>query len=88
MKQNAKKFFLTAQIFFKNQEWNSSVLTFKNFLCIFNTVMRRRSQVVRQRSAKPLFTGSNPVAASKKHRAEFSPVFSLSNHISISNAVI
>ena len=24
----------------------------------------RRSQVVRQRSAKPLFTGSNPVAAS------------------------
>jgi hypothetical protein len=26
---------------------------------------RRRSQVVRRRSAKPLFTGSNPVAASK-----------------------
>ena len=26
---------------------------------------RRGSQVVRQRSAKPLFTGSNPVRASK-----------------------
>jgi hypothetical protein len=26
--------------------------------------MRRRSQVVRQRSAKPLFIGSNPIAAS------------------------
>ena len=28
--------------------------------------MRRRSQVVRQRSAKPLFSGSNPLVASNK----------------------
>ncbi len=34
---------------------------------------RRRSQVVRQRSAKPLFTGSNPVVASNKiaHLGDF-----------------
>ncbi len=32
---------------------------------IFVLKVRRRSQVVRQRSAKPLCTGSNPVAASK-----------------------
>src|SRR3954453_12044606 len=29
--------------------------------------VRRRSQVVRQRSAKPLFIGSIPIAASSKH---------------------
>jgi hypothetical protein len=28
----------------------------------------RRSQVVRQRSAKPLFSGSNPLAASNKNK--------------------
>jgi hypothetical protein len=34
----------------------------------YSQIERRRSQVVRQRSAKPLFSGSNPLAASKKIR--------------------
>ena len=36
----------------------------QGLVCSFITRARRHSQVVRQRSAKPLCTGSNPVAAS------------------------
>ena len=36
------------------------------FPCVLfiKKALRRRSQVVRQRSAKPLYIGSNPIAAS------------------------
>ena len=48
----------------KDESWGSS------FLLILHPssfiLSGRRSQVVRQRSAKPLFIGSIPIAASKK----------------------
>ena len=42
--------------------WVEKVYCFRHFLA-----PRRRSQVVRQRSAKPLFVGSIPTGASQEH---------------------